>query len=118
MGKIGRLSNDEIDNIRILLKEGKPIWKIAILTERSEYSIQNIKKEMMREEQQKEEPEEDPEEEQEETNENAISGDMKAWLKKNWHWKIPERQQKSNPPVKKRSGNFRTPYHYPGRAIH
>ena len=103
MSKVGRLSTEEIDNIKSLLKQGKPIWKIAILTERSEYSIQNIKKEMLREAQDPEsEPE--PEEKQKEPDGNHIKGDMKAWLKENWHWKKPK------PPVKKRSSNFRTPY--------
>ena len=109
MRKVGRLSTEEIDNIKILLKQGKPIWKISIITERSEYSIQNIKKEMLREAQ---EPEPEPEEKQKEPEGNHINGDMKAWLKENWHWKKPK------PPVKKRSSNFRTPYHYPGKASH
>lgn len=112
MSKFGRLSTEEINNIKSLLKQGKPIWKISIITERSEYSIQNIKKEMMREEQQEEEPEEDPEEKQKEPDGNHIKGDMKAWLKENWHWKKPK------PPVKKRSSNFRTPYRYPGKPLH
>ena len=111
MSKFGRLSTKEIDSIKSLLKQGIPIWKISIITERSEYSIQNIRKEMLREVQDPE-PEPEPEEKQEKPDGNHIKGDMKAWLKENWHWKKPK------PPVKKRASNFRTPYHYPGKPLH
>ena len=111
MSKTGRLSNEEIDNIRLLLKQGESIWKISIITERSEYTIRNIRREMMQEEEKQEE--EKPEEpKQEEPEENTINSDTKAWLRKYWHWKIPEKKQQ---PVKRRSGNFRTPYTQPKR---
>lgn len=107
--KTGRLSNDEIDNIRFLLQQGESIRKISILTDRTEYSIRNVQKEMMLEEKKKEKDEE------KKPDEDIIQGDMRTWLRQNWHWKIPER--KSDPPVKKRSSHFRTPYHYLGRGL-
>ena len=114
MSKIGRLSNEEIDNIRLLLQQGESIWKISIITERSEYTIRNIRREMMQEEekQKEEKPEEPKQEEPKQEEQSTINSDTRACLKKYWHWKIPEKKQQ---PVKRRSGNFRTPYTQPKR---
>ena len=92
-----RLSDEEILYIIQLVEEGKTTREISLITKRSTTTIERMRKKS------------DYAYREVVKNQHDQTA---RWLRANWHWKTPEKQRIR----KKRSSNFRTPYHYPGKA--
>ena len=110
-GKASELTPPERRLIAEKIKEGWSTRDVALLTGRSQSTIQNIRKELGLS--------------KPAAFGTGTSNELKAWFAKhgNWDWKDP--REKKDDLHKKRDfwtretgSNFRTPYHFPGRISH